>query len=118
MYPLPQIDYLFYQLQGSKVFSNIDLRSGYHQLDIKEHDTFKTTFNTYYGNFEFIVLPFSLTNTLTTFMNLMNILFRDYFDRFVLVFLYDILIYSKERKEHDEHLKVVLEMLRRNHFFW
>ena len=97
-YPLPRIDDLFDQLKGAAVFSNIDLRSRYHQVRIKEEDIYKTTFQTRYGNYEFVAIPFSLTNAPTTFMFLMNSVFHPYLDKFVIVFIDDILVYYKMRK--------------------
>ena len=111
-YPLPRIDVLFDQLKGSKYFSKIDLRSGYHQLKIKESDIPKTAFVTRYGQFEFTVMSFGLTNAPAYFMNLMNKVFMDELDKFVVVFIDDILIYSKSAQEHEQHLRVVLEKLR------
>jgi hypothetical protein len=111
-YPLPRIDDLFDQLKGAKYFSKIDLRSGYHQLKIKESDIPKTAFVTRYGQFEFTVMSFGLSNALAYFMNLMNKVFMDELDKFVVVFIDDILIYSKSAQEHEQHLRVVLEMLR------
>ena len=110
-YPLPRIDDLFYQLKGAKYFSKIDLRSGYFQLKIRESDIPKTAFVTRYGQFEFTVMSFGLTNAPAYFMNLMNKVFMDELDKFVVVFIDDILIYSKSIQEHEQHLRVVLEKL-------
>ena len=97
-YHFPRNNVLFYQMRGAKVFSNIDLRSGYHQVRIKDEDIHKTTSRTRYGHYEFVVVPFGLKNAPATFMSLMNSVFRRYLDKFVLVFLDDILIYSKNGK--------------------
>ncbi|KAA0051967.1 pol protein [Cucumis melo var. makuwa] len=110
-YPLPRIDDLFDQLQGATVFSKIDLRSGYHQLRIKDGDVPKTTFRSRYGHYEFIVMSFGLTNAPAVFMDLMNRVFREFLDTFVIVFIDDILIYSKMEAEHEEHLRMVLQTL-------
>ena len=111
-YPLPRIDLLFDQLAGAKVFSKIDLRSGYHQIKIKPEDIPKTTFTTRYGLYEYLVMSFGLTNAPAHFMYLMNSMFMPELDKFVVVFIDDILIYSKNKKEHAEHLRVVLTRLR------
>ena len=107
-YPLPRIDELFYQLQGSQVYSKIDLRSGYHQLRVQESDVPKTAFRTRYGHYEFLVMPFGLTNAPTAFMDLMNWVFKPYFDRLVIVFIDDIIVYLGSSEEHSEHLRIVL----------
>ena len=111
-YPLPWIDLLFDQLAGAKVFSKIDLRSGYHQIKIKPEDIPKTTFTTRYGLYVYLVMSFGLTNAPTHFMYLMNSVFMPELDKFVVVFIDDILIYSKNKKEHAEHLRIVLTRLR------
>ena len=111
-YPLPRIDELFDQLQGSRVYSKIDLRSGYHQLRVRENDVSKTAFRTRYGHYEFLVMPFGLINALAAFMDLMNRVFSPYLDKFVIVFIDDILVYSGSPEEHAEHLWNVLQILR------
>nr|GEX32064.1 retrotransposon protein, putative, Ty3-gypsy subclass [Tanacetum cinerariifolium] len=111
-YPLPQIDDLFDQLQGSSVYSKIDLRSGYHQMRVREQDVPKIAFRTRYGHYEFQVRPFGLTNATAVFMDLMNWVCKPYLDKFVIIFIDDILIYSKNKKEHQEHLKAILELLK------
>ncbi|GJY13035.1 putative reverse transcriptase domain-containing protein [Tanacetum coccineum] len=105
-YPLPRIDDLFDQLQGSRVYSKIDMRSGYHQLRVRKEDIPKTAFGTRYGHYEFQVMLFGLTNAQVVFMDLMNRVCKPYLDRFVIVFIDDILIYSKSRKEHEVTFKV------------
>ncbi|KAJ9539429.1 hypothetical protein OSB04_032162 [Centaurea solstitialis] len=116
-YPLPRIDDLFDQLQGAACFSKIDLRSGYNQLKVREEDVYKTAFETGYGHFEFVVMPFGLTNALAAFMDLMNRVCRPMLDRSVIVFIDDILIYSKSKEDHVEHLREVLETLRREQLY-
>ncbi|GJQ91448.1 putative reverse transcriptase domain-containing protein [Tanacetum coccineum] len=116
-YPLPRIDDLFDQLQGSSVYSKIDLRSGYHQLRVREEDIPKTAFRTRYGHYEFQVMPFGLTNAPAVFIDLMNRVCKPYLDKFVIVFIDDILIYSKNKQEHEEHLKLILELLKKEELY-
>ena len=116
-YPLPRIEDLFDQSRGASVFSKIDLRSGYYQLRVKEVDVPKTAFRTRYGHYEFIVMSFGLTNAPTAFMDLMNRVFRPYLDQFVVVFIDDILVYSRDTQEHEHHLRIVLQTLRENQLF-
>ncbi|GJS77350.1 putative reverse transcriptase domain-containing protein [Tanacetum coccineum] len=116
-YPLPRIDDLFDQLQGSNIYSKIDLRSGYHQLRVREEDIPKTAFRTRYGHYEFQVMPFGLTNAPAVFMDLMNRVCKPYLDKFVIVFIDDILIYSRNEKEHEEHLKTILELLKKEELY-
>ena len=107
-YQLPKIDDLFDELKGASIFSKIDFQSGYHQLRIKDADVHKTAFRTWYGHYEFLVTPFGLTNAPAAFMDLMNHVFRPYVDQFVVVFIDDILVYSKDQGDHDTYLRVVL----------
>ncbi|XP_059639768.1 uncharacterized protein LOC132282163, partial [Cornus florida] len=116
-YPLPRIDDLFDQLKGATYFSKIDLRSGYHQLRVREQDVPKTAFLTRYGSYEFRIMPFGLTNAPAVFMDLMNRVFREYLDQFVIVFIDDILVYSKSEKDHARHLRTVLQTLREHQLF-
>jgi hypothetical protein len=116
-YPLPVINGLFDQLKGGCVFSKIDLRSGYFQLKIREQDIPKTTFTTRYGSYEYIVMPFGLTNAPAYFMSMMNKVFMEYLDKFVVVFIDDILIYSNSKEEHVGHLRLILEKLREHKLY-
>ena len=111
-YPFPGIYDMFDQLRGETVFSKIDLRSGYHQVRIKDGDIFKMTFRTQYSHYEFFVVPFGLTNAPTVFMCLMKNVLHKYLDKFLVVFIDDILIDSKTKEEHEEHLKIILQVLR------
>ena len=116
-YPLPRIDDLFDQLQGAKVFSKINLRLRYHQLKVRREDVPKTAFKTRYGHYEFLVMPFGLTNAPAAFMDLMNRVFGPYLDKFVIVFIDDILVYSSSKEEHAEHLRIVLQTLREHQLY-
>ncbi|WVZ81255.1 hypothetical protein U9M48_028649 [Paspalum notatum var. saurae] len=116
-YPLPHIDILFDQLAGAKVFSKIDLRSGYYQIKIREEDIPKTAFSTRYGLYEYLVMSFGLTNAPAFFMYMMNSVFMNELDKFVVVFIDDILIYSKSEEEHKEHLRIVLARLREHKLY-
>ncbi|GJT08535.1 putative reverse transcriptase domain-containing protein [Tanacetum coccineum] len=109
-YPLPRPDDLFDQLQGACCFSKIDLRSGYHQLRVREEDIPNTAFRTRYGHFKFTVMPFGLTNVPAIFMDLMNHVCKPYLDKFIIMFIDDILIYSKSEEEHEFHLKTILDL--------
>jgi hypothetical protein len=111
-YPLHKIDDLFDQFRGDAFLSKIDLRSGYHQVKIKDEDIHKTNFRTWYGHYEFVVVSFGLTNAPIKFVCLMNSVLSKYLDKLVLVFVDDILVYSKTREEHEEHLRMVLQVLR------
>ena len=116
-YPLPRIDDLFDQLKSVGVFSKIDLRSSYHQIRINDEDVMKSAFRTRYGHYEFLVMPFGLTNAPAASMDLMNRVFHDYLDEFVIVFVDDILIYSDNEVQHEEHLRKALEILRKNKLY-
>ena len=107
-YPLPRIDDLMDQLQGATVFSKINLQSGYHQIRVRDEDIPKTAFQTRYGHYEYTVMSFGLTNAPVVFVDYMNRIFRPYLDKFVVVFIDDILVYSKTEKEHAEHSRLVL----------
>nr|GEY46545.1 putative reverse transcriptase domain-containing protein [Tanacetum cinerariifolium] len=116
-YPLPRIHDLFDQLQGSSVYSKIDLRSGYHQLRVREKDIPITVFRTRYGHYEFQVMPFGLTNAPAVFMDLMNHVCKPFLDKFMIVFIDDILIYSKNKEEHEDHLRIILELLQKEKLY-
>ncbi|GJR35653.1 putative reverse transcriptase domain-containing protein [Tanacetum coccineum] len=116
-YPLLRIDDLFDQLQGSSVYSKIDLRSVYHQLRVREDDIPKTAFRTRYGHYEFQLMPFGLANAPAVFMDLMNRVCKPYLDKFIIVFIDDILIYSKSKEDHEEHLKLILELLKKEELY-
>ncbi|GKE22819.1 putative reverse transcriptase domain-containing protein, partial [Tanacetum coccineum] len=116
-YPLPRINDLFDQLQGSSVYSKIDLRFGYHQLRVHEEDIPKNAFRTRYGHYEFQAMPFGSTNAPAVFMDLMNRVYKPYLDKFVIVFIDDILIYSKSKQEHEDHLKLILELLKKEQLY-
>jgi hypothetical protein len=111
-YPLPRIDDLFDQLKGAKYFSKIDMRSGYYQLRIRHEDVPKMAFMTHHGQHEFMVMPFGLTNAPAYFMNLMNKVFMEELDKFVVIFIDDTLVYSRSTEEHGQHLRIVLGKLR------
>ncbi|GJR37468.1 putative reverse transcriptase domain-containing protein [Tanacetum coccineum] len=116
-YPLLRIDDLFDLLQGSSIYSKIDLRSGYHQLRVQEEDIPKTAFITRYGHYEFQVMPFGLTNAPAVFMDLMNRVCKPYWDKFVIVFIDYIMIYSKNKQKHEEHLNLILEFLKKEELY-
>ncbi|GJW70574.1 putative reverse transcriptase domain-containing protein [Tanacetum coccineum] len=116
-YPLPRIDDLFDQLQGSSVYSKINLRSGYHQLRVRDEDIPKTIFRTRYIHYEFQVMPFGLTNAPAVFMDLMNRVRKPYLDKFIIVFIDDILIYSRNEEDHANHLKIILKLLRKEKLY-
>jgi len=116
-YPLPRIDDLMDQLHGSSVFSKIDLRSGYDQILVKADDVQKTVFRSRYGHYEYVVMPFGVTNAPAVFMDYMNRIFQSFLDKFVVVFIDNILIYSKTQEEHVEHLRLVLGVLREKQLY-
>jgi hypothetical protein len=116
-YPLPRINDLYDQLAGSSVFSKLDLRLGYHQIRVRKEDIPKTAFVTRYRSYEYTVMSFGLTNAPATFSRLMNYIFMDYLDKFVVVYLDDILVYSKNEEEHAKHLRLVLEKLREHQLY-
>ena len=116
-YPLPHIDELFNQLQGTMVFSKLDLWQGYYQLRILEADVPNTAFNSRYEYFEFAIIAFGLTNAPSVFIDLMHRIFKSYLDQFVVVFIDDILVYSKSQEDHERHLRIVLQTMREHQFF-
>ncbi|GJT99521.1 putative reverse transcriptase domain-containing protein [Tanacetum coccineum] len=116
-YPLPRIDDLFDQLQDLSVYSKIDLRSSYHQLRVRDEDTPKTAFRTRYGHYEFQVMLFGLTNAPVVFMDLINRVCKPYLDKFVIVFIDDILIYSRKKEEHEDHLRRILKLLKKEKLY-
>ncbi|GJV58158.1 putative reverse transcriptase domain-containing protein [Tanacetum coccineum] len=116
-YPLPRIDDLFDQLQGLSVYSKIDLRSGYHQQRVRDEDIPMTAFRTRYGHYEFQVMPFGLTNAPAVFMDLMNHVCKPYLDKFVIVFIDDILIYSRNKEEHTNHMRIILKLLKKEKLY-
>ena len=116
-YPLPRIDDLMDELHGASVFSKIDLRSGYHQILVKAENMEKTAFRSRYGHYEYVVMPFVVTNAPALFMDYMNRIFRPFLDKFVVVFIDDILIYSRTHEEHVEHLRIMLGILMEKQLF-
>nr|GEW30866.1 putative reverse transcriptase domain-containing protein [Tanacetum cinerariifolium] len=116
-YPLLRIDDLFDQLQGSSVYSKIDLRSGYHQLIVRDEDIPKRVFRTRYGHYEFQVMPFGLTNAPAMFMDLMNRVCKPFLDKFIIMFIDDILIYLRNKVEHEGHLEQILELLKKKELY-
>ena len=116
-YPLPKIDDLMDQLRGALVYSKIDLKSGYHQIRVKAEDIQKTAFKTRYDHYEYLVMPFGVTNAPAIFMDYMNRIFHELLDKFVVVFIDDILIYFKNHEEHERHLRIVLRILRERQLY-
>ena len=116
-YPLLRIEHLFNQLKGACVFSKIDLRLGYYQLQVKDEDVPKIAFRTQYGHYEFLVIPFGLTNSPAVYMDLMNRVLRPYLDQFVVVFIDDSLVYSKDEQEHGQHLRIFLQTLKEKQLY-
>ena len=116
-YPLPRIDDLFDQLQGSSFFSKVDLWSGYHELRVRQEHVPKTALRTWYGHYEFLIMSFGLTYTAYAFIDLMNRVFYEYLDSFVIVFIDDILLYFKTREENEQHLRMTLQVLREHHSY-
>ena len=116
-YPLPRINDLFDQVGGAKIFSKIDLRSRYHQVRIRDEDIPKTAFRMRYGHYKFVVMSYRLTITPTKFMCMMNSIFSKYMDKFLLVVIENTLIYSKNKEEHKEHLRIVLRVLSEHHLY-
>src|SRR4051812_29770684 len=116
-FPMPRIDELFVMLRGAACFSKIDLRTGYHQLAVRKEDIHKTAFVSHCGHHEFTVMPFGLTNALAVFMDMMSGIFRPYLNKFIVVFVDDILIYSALKAEPAEHLKIALQLLRDNQLY-